>query len=66
MRRALTLLLLVALVPALAAGTSLRSDGYYKEKFLQVRLCVWVVCGACGAWGHRFPFQWSVVHRRAS
>lgn len=35
MRRALTLLL--ALLPALASGALLRSEGYYKEKFVQVR-----------------------------
>lgn len=37
MRRGLTTFLLLALVPALASGASLRSDGYYKEKFMQVR-----------------------------
>lgn len=36
MRRALTTFLLLALVPALASGASLRSDAYYKKKFMQV------------------------------
>jgi hypothetical protein len=37
MRRALSLLLGLVLAPALASGALLRSDGYYKEKFVEVR-----------------------------
>ncbi len=36
MRRAFSLLLALVVAPALASGALLRSEGYYKEKFLQV------------------------------
>ena len=47
MRRALALVLscvALAACPGLASGAALRSEGYYREKFVQVRKSLIIVC----------------------